>query len=145
MAFYTFDTSTIISRKLSNFPDNFLLSSVVFLELSANANDASQRKALEQERAKYERDDSLITPDAADWLLASQILYRLTQERRKKAGGKAPKLKPGDTQRMALDTLIAVSARRWQAAVVTENWGDFKAIQRHCRSVKIVKADEFFG
>jgi len=27
---------------------------------------------------------------------------------------------------MALDVLIAVSARRWKAIVVTENWRDFK-------------------
>ncbi len=44
---------------------------------------------------------------------------------------------------MALDVLIAVSARRLKAAVVTENWIDFKAIQRYC-NVKIVKASKFF-
>ena len=45
---------------------------------------------------------------------------------------------------MALDVLIAVSARRWKAAVVTENWLDFKAIQRYC-NVTIIKASTFFG
>jgi quinol monooxygenase YgiN len=45
---------------------------------------------------------------------------------------------------MALDVLIAVSARRWEATVVTENWDDFKAIQRYCNT-KTVKASDFFG
>jgi len=40
--------------------------------------------------------------------------------------------------------LIAVSARRWKAQVVTENWTDFKAIQRYCNAT-IVKAAQFFN
>ena len=44
---------------------------------------------------------------------------------------------------MALDVLIAVSARRWRATVVTENWDDFKAIQRFCR-IKIISGSDFF-
>ena len=39
--------------------------------------------------------------------------------------------------------MSAVSARRWEAQVVTENWVDFKAIQRYC-NVKIIKASKFF-
>jgi predicted nucleic acid-binding protein len=52
-------------------------------------------------------------------------------------------MKPGGTQRMALDALLAAAARRWKVTVVTENWDDFKAIQRYC-NVKIVKGSEFF-
>ena len=44
---------------------------------------------------------------------------------------------------MALDVLIAVSARRWRATVVTENWDDFRRIQRYCNT-KIVRASDFF-
>ena len=44
---------------------------------------------------------------------------------------------------MALDVLIAVSARRWRATVVTENYDDFKTIQRYCNT-KIAKASDFF-
>jgi predicted nucleic acid-binding protein len=50
---------------------------------------------------------------------------------------------PGASQRLALDVLIAVSARRWKAQVVTENWTDFKAIQRYCNTT-IVRATNFF-
>ena len=44
---------------------------------------------------------------------------------------------------MALDALLAVSARRWKTTVVTENWNDFKSIQRFC-NVKLIKATLFF-
>ena len=50
---------------------------------------------------------------------------------------------PGASQRLALDVLIAVSARRWKAQVVTENWADFKAIQRYCNAT-IIKTAQFF-
>ena len=83
-------------------------------------------------------------PNEGDWLLASRVLYLLTQDRRRNHRGRLKKLHPGKSQRMALDALIAVSARRWKATVVTENWQDFKAIQRYCNT-KIVKASEFLA
>jgi len=57
--------------------------------------------------------------------------------------GKLQRLPPGASQRLALDVLIAVSARRWKAQVVTENWTDFKAIQRYCNTT-VVRAATFF-
>ena len=57
--------------------------------------------------------------------------------------GQLRPLPPGASQQLALDVLIAVSARRWKAQVVTENWTDFKAIQRYCNTT-IVKATQFF-
>jgi predicted nucleic acid-binding protein len=144
MGFYTCDTSTIISRKLSDLPDNFLFSAVVLLELMSSAGGESERRLYEALSRDYLRDNSLIVPNAGDWLLASKILYWLTQGRRRAAQGKAPKLKPGASQRMALDALIATSARRWRAAVITDNWDDFKAIQYYCKGLKLVKASAFF-
>jgi hypothetical protein len=44
---------------------------------------------------------------------------------------------------MALDALLAASARRWEAAVVTDNWDHFKAIQYFC-DFKLIKASDFF-
>ena len=44
---------------------------------------------------------------------------------------------------MALDALLAVSAWRWNTTVITENWADFKAIQRYCK-VKLVRAGDYF-
>jgi predicted nucleic acid-binding protein len=90
-----------------------------------------------------QRDESLIVPNDADWLLASKILFWLTKRRRRVEGGRLRRLNPGMSQRMALDALLAASARRWKAAVITENWNDFKAIQHFC-NVKLVKASDFF-
>jgi len=144
MSSVTYDTSVLGAYKLIDLPDNFLLSAVVVFELMANATDESERKHLERLRRVYERDGTLIVPNADDWLMASKILYWLEHSRRKRAGGKSLPKKPGATQRMALDALIAVSARRYKAAVVTEDWDDFKAIQYYCRDIKLKRGSDFF-
>lgn len=143
MPSYTFDTSVIISRKVSDLPDNFLFSAVVLLELIASAKDESERKRYEALARDYTKDDSLIVPNFDDWLLASRVLQWLSQDRKRKAGGKTPRLKPGASQRMAFDALIAVSARRLKATVITDNWDDFKAIQRYC-NVNLIRGSKFF-
>ena len=146
MSYFTYDTSVIISKKLDDFPgrmSSFLLSAVVLMELSKSAKDKTQRKVYEQLFRDYSRDKSLIVPNEDDWLLASKVLYWLTQNRRRSGDGKLRKLQPGVSQRMALDALLAVSARRWKTTVVTENWNDFKSIQRFC-NVKLIKATLFF-
>src|SRR2546423_216013 len=144
MPYFTYDTSVVISRKLTDFqamPQNFLMSAVVQLEMIAGAEDISQRKVYEQAFREYQKDNSLIVPNDEDWLLASKILYLLTHGRRQR--GKLKRLPPGASQRLALDVLIAVSARRWKAHVVTENWTDFKAIQRYCNTILLKPQPSF--
>jgi len=119
------------------------MSSVVLLELTASAKDDSRRKMYEGYFRDFEQDATLIVPNEADWLFASKILYWLTHQRRRVDGGRLRQLAPGMSQRMALDALLAASARRWEAAVVTENWDHFKAIQYFC-GVKLIKASDFF-
>ena len=146
MAYFTYDTSVLISRKLTDFhemPQRFLMSAVVQMELIAGAEDPSRRKFYERAFRQYRKDNSLIVPNDDDWLLASKILFLLTHARKRAQKGKLRRLPPGASQRLALDVLIAVSARRWNAHVVTENWADFKAIQRYCNTT-IVKAGNFF-
>ena len=146
MAYFTYDTSVIISRKLTELlamPSSFLMSPIVLMELSASASDDSARKFFENLFRTYQKEDRLIIPDAEDWLLTSRILFLLTNSRRRLEHGRLKQLPPGASQRLALDVLIAVSARRWKATVVTENWHDFKAIQRYC-NVTIVRASRFF-
>lgn len=92
----------------------------------------------------YQREQRLIVPNVEDWLLTSKILFLLTNSRRRQEHGKLKRLPRGASQHLALDVLIAVSARRMKALVVTENWTDFKAIQRYC-SARIIKASAFFG
>jgi predicted nucleic acid-binding protein len=146
MPYFTYDTSVIIARKVLNFkrmPQNFLWSAVVLMELIAGAKDLSQRKAYERLYREYKEDNLLIVPIEEDWLLAAKILFLLTHARKRLHKGKLKQLPPGASQRLALDVLLAVSARRWKAQVVTENWSDFKAIQRYCNTT-IVKAAQFF-
>ena len=120
------------------------MSAVVLMELTASARDDSQRKIYERLFRQYQQDNSLIIPDENDWLLTSRILYWLAQSRRRShIKGKLKRLPIGVSQHMALDVLIAVSARRWRATVVTENWDDFRAIQRYCKT-KIAKASDYF-
>ncbi len=144
MSLYTVDTSAIISRKLLDLPNNFLFSSVVLMELMASASDESRRRTYENIYRSYQKDDALIVPETEDWLMTSKVLFWLTKGRRKSTKGKTPRLRPGATQRMAMDVMLAVSARRWRTTVITENWDDFKAIQNYC-DVKIVRASGFFG
>ena len=146
MPYFTYDTSVVISRKLREFdrqPNSFLMSAIVLMELAASATDSSDRKFFERVFREYRAEERLIIPDADDWLLASKTLFSLTHVRRRSQGGRLKRLPPGASQRMALDTLIAVSARRWKAIVVTENWDDFRVIQRYCNAT-IVKASDFF-
>lgn len=120
-----------------------MVSAVVLMELTAAANDQSLRNFYEGIFRQYKRRNMLIVPNGDDWLLASKILFLLTHARRRSQKGKLRPLPPGASQRLALDVLIAVSARRWKAQVVTENWADFKAIQRYCNAT-IIKAANFF-
>jgi len=146
MAYFTYDTSVIISRKLTELlapPSSFLMSAIVLMELSTSLRDESERKSYEAIFRSYQKEERLIVPDTEDWLLTSKILFLLTHSRRRLEHVRLKRLPPGASQRMALDVLIAVSARRWKAAVVTENWVDFKAIQRYC-NVTIIKASKFF-
>jgi len=143
MPVYTFDTSVIIAYRVRELPQDFLLSAVVVAELTAGTPDDSTRKVFEAMRRDYDKLDALIVPTSDDWLTASRILFWLSKGRKRKAGGKAPPLLPGASQRMFLDALIAVSARRMSATVVTEDWDDFKAIQYYC-DVKLKRGTDFF-
>ena len=147
MAYFTYDTSVIVSRKVTGLltmPGSFLLSAIVLAELSAGAADGKERKLYESLFRAYEKERRLIVPGNEDWLMTSKILFLLTNHRRRLHHGKLKRLPPGASQRLALDVLIAVSARRWKAQVVTENWADFKAIQRYCNTT-IIRAAQFFN
>ena len=100
-------------------------------------------QAYERFFRQYQKDNSLIVPNDEDWILTSKVLFLLTKSRQRLEYGKLKRLPPGASQRLALDVLIAVSARRWKAQVVTENWADFKAIQRYCNTT-IIRAAQFF-
>jgi predicted nucleic acid-binding protein len=120
------------------------MSAIVLTELSSSVRDESERKFYERLFRTYQKEQRLIVPNAEDWLLTSKILFLLTSDRRRSGHGTLRRLPKGLSQHLALDVLIAVSARRMGALVVTENWTDFKAIQRYCNA-RITKARAFFG
>ncbi len=140
----TFDTSVIIAYKVTGAPKNFVLSAPVISELISGASDNSERKGYEATRRDHEKNGTLIVPTTEDWLRASRILFWLSQKRKKQSGGQTPPSKPGASQRMILDALIAVSARREEVIVVTNDWDDYKAIQYYCK-VKLKRGSDYFG
>jgi len=81
-------------------------------------------------------------PNADDWLMAGKVLYWLQQGVKRRNKGKSPPKVFGATQRMALDALIAISSRRYNVTVVTENYDDFNAINYYCK-FKLMKGSEF--
>ena len=102
-------------------PPNFLLSAVVMMELMAGDPNESRQKFFREVFRQFQKDNLIIVPNAEDWLLAAKVLHLLTHARRRLQKGKLQRLPHGASQRLALDVLIAVSARRWKAHVVTEN------------------------
>jgi len=143
MTTYTFDASVIIAYSITELPKSFVLSAVVIAELTASAGDESRRKVFEAMRLSYLQDGALLVPTAEDWLTASRVLFWLSRARKKKSRDRSPKLPPGAHQRMFLDALIAVSARRAGATVVTNDYDDFKAIQYYLR-FKLIRGSDFF-
>ncbi|CAN5610528.1 hypothetical protein BH20ACI4_BH20ACI4_05900 [soil metagenome] len=83
MTKFTFDTSFIISKKLSVFPDNFLYSDVVLLELIRSAKDETTFKKHIAARNQFLKDDALIIPNSDDWLMAGKVLYWIEQGKKK--------------------------------------------------------------
>lgn len=80
MPYFTYDTSVLISRKLTNLqvmPQGFLLSAIVLMEIIAGAEDKSDRKFYEQVFRQYQRNNLLIVPNDEDWLLASENSFSL--------------------------------------------------------------------
>ena len=75
--------------------------------------------------------------------MASKVLYWLAQERRRQGGGRAPRWLPSAKQELAMDALIATSARREGVTVVT-NDTDFDAIQYYCKTLKLERGADFF-
>jgi predicted nucleic acid-binding protein len=144
MPLVTFDTSVLIARK-PQFPrTGFVLTAVVIQEMTAGAGDRSDLKKWETAWRLFERDSKLLVPTGEDWYLAGKVLNSLLRGLKSQSQGKTPKLHPDDKQRIIRDVLIARTARRAGATVVTDNVHDFRRISRFCR-VSLLSGDEYFG
>lgn len=99
-----------------------VLSAVVAYELRVNACNERTRRLVDEWVRPMERTDRVVAPTFSDWLEAAEIVTRLFDRDR----GWRSKL-PG----LLNDVLIALSARRVGATLITYNGQDFRLIRRH--------------
>ena len=95
-------------------------SAVVFAELKAGANQAAEAKRLDTLKDLFHAHSRLLTPSFADWNLAGEVLVRLRKKFHLEGRG---------LNRIFNDVLIALSARRIGAVVITSNSTDFIRIR----------------
>lgn len=119
-----------------------LVSAVVLQELTAGARDAAEVRRLGSVRAEAEDDGVLLTPDGEDWWFAGKVLNALYRGLRSHRRGRTPAIPREEQQRLLRDVLIARSAKRINAGVVTYDAGDFEKIRRFC-NVRVVDPARF--
>ena len=98
------------------------LSAVVAYELTVNAADRRSRAYIEDFIRPLERTGRVVTPTFDDWIAASAVVTAI-EVRDRGWRSKLPAL--------LNDVLIALSARRIGAMVITRNRNDFLRIRRH--------------
>jgi predicted nucleic acid-binding protein len=85
----------------------------------------------------------LLTPNGEDWVETGRILNALLRGAPSRRPGRPVGIAKGEQQRLVRDVLIARSARRVNASVVTYNRRDFEKIRRFC-GVRVVEPAEIF-
>ena len=144
MAGVCYDTSIFISYKPARLPAGFLLSAVVVQEMAAGSASRVELTYWNLFRQRYERRGELLVPTGEQWWEAGQVLSALLRGEKHKGGGKTPRLHPDEKSRLVRDVLIAVTVKRADALLVTENIDDFKKIRRFCK-VRYQSGREYFG
>lgn len=134
------DTNVILRHQLESIPG--LVSAVVLQELTAGARDTTEVRRLGAVRAAAEDEGVLLTPDGEDWYEAGKVLNALLRGLPSARSGRTSAIDKGEQQRLVRDVLIARSARRANAPVVTYNRGDFEKIRRFC-NVRLAEPTEF--
>jgi predicted nucleic acid-binding protein len=109
------------------FENTEYLSAVVLAELRAGAHRAADAKRLDALKRLFLARSRLLAPTATDWDLAGEVLLRL---------GRKFHIEGKGLSRLFNDVLIAVSARRIGAVVITSNRTDFERI-RACYGFKL--------
>jgi predicted nucleic acid-binding protein len=138
------DTCVIIARKPELASTKYFFSVVVIEELIAGASDASEAKMWIALGRQAQRVGRLLVPDMEDWIESGRVLNSLLRGLKSKHRGRTPKLSHLEKQRITRDVLIARTARRAGADLVTDNIKDFAMIQRFC-NVRLMGSQEFFG
>lgn len=144
MPLVTYDSSVLIAYRPVNFPLGFRKSAVVLQEMTAGSGDKSELKLWKASLRKHIAAGTLLIPTAEDWFLAGKVLYALLQGLKAHAGGQTPRLPAEEKQRLIRDVLIARTAKRAGALLVTNNLKDFARIKRFC-AVRIISGAIYFG
>jgi len=131
---YLLDTNVYIEgcrseRKRTQFRHTFFplipstfISAVVAYELYVDAGDSHTRSLVHEFIRPLERAGRRVTPTFEDWIEASTIVTAI-EERDRSWRSKLPTL--------LNDILIALSARRIGATLITYNRDDFRLIRRY--------------
>ena len=144
MPIITLDTCVIISYDLPYYTKGYRMSAVVLHELTVGANDNAELRYWESLRKDFEKSGKLLVPNGEDWFLAGKVLNSLQRGRKAANKGKTPRISAAESRRIMRDVLIARTARRENALLVTDNVADFEKISAFCK-VRIVTGKEFFG
>ena len=105
---------------MRDYPVRLVLSAVVLMELYAGAHRRSDVKLINTLRKPFAKRRMIVVPTVQDYATTGQILARLQESKGydlKKSYG------------LANDVLIALSACRIGATVVTQNRRDFEVIR----------------
>lgn len=140
---YLWDTNVVIRHNAPGLRLPGLVSAVVLQELTAGSRDTADVRRWRTVRADSQAKGVLLTPDGEDWFEAGRILNALLRGARSKHSRQPPAIGKAEQQRLVRDVLIARSAKRVNAAVVTYNRGDFEKIRRFC-GVRVVEPAEIF-
>jgi predicted nucleic acid-binding protein len=143
---YLFDTCSYVlqfrERRFADLIDQlllkgqFVLSSIVAMELYAGARDEGAKRALDRLSLQLDRLGCLVVPDYADYQKAGLLIRHYA--RRKGALRTSPHFR---------DILILLNAFRAEAVVVTENLQDFLRWRSELkrtfhRPISVVRAEE---
>jgi predicted nucleic acid-binding protein len=102
--------------------DPLWLSAIVLEELYAGANERAYYE-IERLELEFDRMNRILLPNLTDWTLAGKMLYRLAAKYRYEQIGRA---------RLTNDALLASSAARTGALVITMNARDFGRLAEFC-------------
>ena len=131
---YLLDTNVYLGacrteEKRARFRGTFLpllpatfLSAVVAYELFVDAQDRRTRTLVQEFTRPMERTGRVVSPTFHEWVEAAEVVTAI-EERDRAWRSKLP--------RLLNDVLIALSARRIGAMVLTHNRDDFRLIRRH--------------
>jgi predicted nucleic acid-binding protein len=135
------DTNFLIRHGIDEVLNRGLLSAVVLQEITAGAREDSAVRKLQTVARRMQTEGKLVVPTGEDWFYTGKVLSALMRGVPSVRGPRSHAIDKGEQQRLVRDVLIARSAKRVNAAVVTYNAGDFEKIRRFCNVRLIPPAD----